>query len=716
MSLSADDIKAIKAIKKTTLTDEEIKAIKDINKNEPSALKKSYLAAKAGAEETLAGTSRIISKFGLPDWLIKINMSGINDAIQQMSSESQSEFDKTNPNLKEQAIEGLTHYGTSAIISGGGESLIYKQLAKLAKLSPAIASGLKAYIEKNMATKYAAKLAKSAPSGAAFGAVTASPDESLTQGAVIGSAANVAGIPVFDAIGGAIKAITKFNAIKQLADMTTKSILELKKSLSDLKRELTRLTPMGSEVKQKIDNSYSPQLAGNILQNPEVNKLEVNTLPTLSLFSKQAVAKIFNTAKGLYNDSSNIFSLLTNGMDKAQLSEGLQRAGVNNAAKVQKQKRLLYQKNNKIAEKEGAKVKLDNLGKSAKKLKKDFSRVYNEVGVSQNQEGIKSLRNIIKKVYKKPSVLTSGLILPDSLMKDLAKTGKDASSVSLKTANFAKSALRTKMAEAKASQEYGLESIYSQLLHAIQKDIGDTISNGSSELKSTYETAENFYKENIAPLEDKGIASVINNKMDSNVITSTFLPKSGSGRLNLLQKILKNAPGSEKLLLTDMLSFAKEENQMGDKYINPDKLLTLLNNIGDDRLKMLIKDRDTLSLVKQFKNNMGNGRQALEAMWNPKTGYAGLANNNAIATMKLMDDIANDLLKGDVKGLISKAIATASSSAKFRAINDPKLIEKIISIKEGSKVPTGVMYKAGQATSKSGQTISQLLTQIINQQ
>jgi hypothetical protein len=680
MALSPEEIKAIQGINQGGLTPDELNAIKKINNNSSSAWEKSGLAIKAGAEETLAGIGRIANEFGFPDWLLKGNIQGINEAIQGASNKSQQQFEQTNPNLAEQALEGATHYGTAAIATGGGEAgaeaALIKIFGKLAKVSPEAAKKLAQIVQKNAATKFAAKTAKTIPSGTAFGAVTASPDESLKEGATIGAIANPVGSSLFSAAGAGLKGLTKFNAIKKMADATNTSIEELKQALKDLTRA-------GAQ-------EPSSQLVGNVINNPEVNKLETNTLPTTAGFRKKAVEKLVNTGSGLVNDANQLMGILANDMDKEAISDELQNLTVNHVDKLEGESVNNYRKANKEANSYGFQVDQRQYKKQAKQLYDELSKLSTSSGVNRNSQLMEEMRSIYETA-------------PDF--------------TDLQSANLSKSDWGDDYYKSVHSGDRKAARRYLKLQQSLRQSIQDSIDkSGNDDLKELYNHAESFYKENIVPLKEKDIAGIVTGKKDPDTITNTYLPLSGKGRLNLLKKFIKNAPNSEKLLMADRLSGAIEQNSLGKNYTNPDKLLTILNNIGDDRLKILIKDPNTLNLIKQFRNNMKNGSEAMQMMFNPKTGYANVANTNLYATMKMADEMLNSLAKGDIKSAFSKGVAASSNLAKFRAVNDPQLLQKIIYIKTGKKVPMGTIYRAGQFMSNNGVTFSQALTQAINEQ
>jgi hypothetical protein len=677
--------------KKQMMTDEDLQKIIDnynANKKKPF-LKESSLGIGAGLEKAMSGLTRILAK------LPSKNLKYLNSAVQAYSKHLNDEFDRGQPDLINKGVrEGSNIAATILTPVIGEESLGYSAL----KLSPDLVKSASSIFENApSAAKIAGKALKSVPEGALIGAMSVDPDEGMTTGALIGALLGPAGSLAGDAVGFGIKALTKKNAIEKIAQSSDATPEELQNILNSSK---------GSAV-----------LAGNALKDPTVLKMESNTLPSTAGFKSSAINKLKKITGSLNNQANGIFNKLSMNIGKSELSNSLVDMVTQNTKKLQARKRALYKTSNNIAKKIGTKVSLDNFGKTAKKLKNNFSKVANETGVEKSGEGVNALKKIINKVYPKVESNPGGLILPQYLIDDMNNINRGkVGSTSLSTANFAKSALSNKAYKYKVSGDADLSSIYSQLAEALEKDINDYIEDSDSDsLKKAYNEAQKYYKENIVPLKDKNISGILNTKIDPNNITSTFIPsgEKGKGRINLLNKILKNAPGSEKYLLTDYLSPAFNTDEMGNMFVSPGKLLSLLNGLGDDRLSMLIKDPQTISKINDFKSNMKNGMDALQYMTNFKTGYATIANNNYIAEAQIMSSMLSDLFKGSTPEIAANIISYGSKLAQGRAINDPDLIKNVIKIKSGSEIPSSATYKIANNSPEAIKTIAQVISSLL---
>lgn len=676
---------------KAMMSDQEVQSlIDDYNKNKKQPfLNEAALGVAAGTEETAAALTRILAK--LPSKTLK----QIHFDVQNFSDMLNKKFEQGQPNIINKGIKEFTNLGTELAIPGGGEKVFLKGAIKA--LPKAVEGASKLLESAPAGTGVAVRAAKSIPSGAAVGALSVSPDQNISTGAIIGSLLGPVGSIIGDTIGFGIGSLTKQKAIEDIAERSDATPEQLQHALES--------------------SSGNPILAGNALNDPNVLKMELNTLPTMTGFSKTAINKLKTISGSLMNQANDIYNSLTLNIGKSDLSDKLKNAVIQNTKKLQATKRSLYKKVNALAKRDKTSVKLDNFGKTAKKLKKNFSRVARETGVEKSGEGIKSLNRIIAKVYPKINESPNGLILPQDLIDEMKAANKGKTGeTSLNTANFAKSALNNKAYKYKVSGDADLSSIYQQLADALEKDINNAINESESpELKEAYEKAQKFYKENIVPLQDKNIAGILNTKVDPDNITSTFIPtgEKGKGRINLLNKILKNAPGSEKYLLSDYLKPAIHENEMGEEFISPNKLYRLLNGLGDDRLKMLVKDPEALQAIKDFKSNMKNGMDALNLMLNPINGSRNLANMNALESAKIISDTVQAGLSGKVIDLLSKGVGYGTKLAEARAINDPALVQKVINIKTGVPYDTGIPYKLAKNSNETLTTVSKILTSLL---
>jgi len=627
-------------------------------------------AIKAGLGESIGALGRLGSSLGLPDW--------IKDSAEKLEKSMGLDYEKTDPGISQMATKEFANMLPAMALGGGAEMAIGKGLGMAAegasKLLPKAVETLRGLINKNKATKYGSALAKTIPGGAAFGAATTSPGEDVSEGLTIGSLVSPIGKAGADVVGATVKGATKHNAIKKIADFFGGDVEELEQVIKDAKGT----TPM----------------AGMALQNPNVHKLEMNTLPTVPGFSKDAAKKIQQMGSMLGKQANQLFEKLTNKMDKSEVSNFLENSVVNHVDTLEEENRHLYSMVSEIADNNNLDLKVSkkNLLRNAGLEKNDIERMKRAVGINKRGEASGMLEDIL---------------------------GADKKPLSFRDAIFAKSDLNDLAFKAKHDNDRKMRGLYSKLASSLEKDIQEGLDKadaaGIPELRQAYEDANKFYKENIVPIKDRKIAGIVNGVTDSNTITDTFLPNKGIGRINLLSKFLKNAPDSKKALLTDKLSSSVEQNALGESYINPGKLNVILKNIGNYRMNMLVDNPEMLKEIKRFQNNMTNGYESLLAMLNPKTGYANVANQNIFESTNAMNDLLKDAMSGNKSNVAAKLLSWAQTVANGKAVNDPELLQKIIGLKKGQQVDMGIPYAAAQKLQESSGPLAKLLIGLLNQ-
>jgi hypothetical protein len=721
---------------KNILTQEELSKLEA---GPSSGWTKTGLAIEGGALETAAGVARLVDKLKLFDVFFDQSLpvpiynpgKALSSSLGKESKKINAEFESTNPNIYESGARFVTNLGTTALIPGfGSEGALVKLLAKMGvNISPKILVRLLATPQgKSFIKRILIKGAKSIPGGIAFGAINANPEQSITSGAVIGGVLSPFGAAAGEILAPIFQYFTKYHQLLKIAKESSASTEQIKQAIKSAK-------------------GISP-LAGKALNNPSVNYVENKLLPYLPGFEKIAREKLANMGQLLVEQSKDLFSRLTLDLSKQQRSTAITDLLDENKNNIEIENIKNYKIFNELANKLKAFVIPENFYDVTKSLMKRHSQTLNTFGVSGSKKALKTLQSILDTVkvledYTGPksrigtkeeekyfNELTKDL--PPDIRDILSKwnherafmgyhpteTAKKVEAEYLKTspldvANFTRSLLGDLAYTASVKGLRQSASIYNDLYKAITKDIDNAIERtNNKQLSKTYKFAQSFYKNNIVPLMDSKIWGAIKGKIDPDVIIKTFFPSGNKGRINLLSTLLKHAPGSEKIILTEVLSDALQKKGNSFEQVNPGYFHSLLGSIGEDRLSMLVKNPNDIQDINDFLDNMENASQVLDIMYNPKTGAVNLQNMISYENAKIVKETLENLMKGNHLGVISSMLTYATKLAEAKAVNDPEILQNIIKLREAKTVPQQ-WYLLGKIIKASGVPVARIVTALI---
>ncbi len=646
-------------------------------------------AIEAGLAQSASSAAHMIDSLAKHDPDLHKITSKISKNLKIESDKKNEQFQNSYPGMASNAIKDVTSVAGGFAISSLAE-------AAADTVGPEAAGGALLY-SLLKATHF---VGKKALSGEAFGRATAGVDENQATAGNVGALINT--------------------AIGSTAHILSKTIQEL--SYSGIVNKFTKAAKDSGISKKQIKDAIKsagngPILAGRALENKTITHNELNFLPNAPFVKKRAIGKLNNISTRLKKNAFNLHKSLTVKLGKDERSAELVKNLKKHTSAMEKQQTELYSKANDLAKDLKLKFNTSNLKSEADKALKQFSKVYKDTGIESNGELISSLKSILKKKQEikskspKSPAINRALGIKKKIKPNMKK--ETERQTDLQTLNYAKSALGDLAFSSRLSGNMGLAKGYTILLNAVKKDIQDGLSkDGAGKVNELYEKAEEFHKNEIVPLRDNGLTAISTGKKDADTITSTFLPQGNKQRLSLLRKFTKNAPKSEKLLLTDFLSPAIEEDASGNEHINPAKLRSLLVKLGPDRIKILLSgQRGKLGLVNKFLSDMHTNSEALQIAENPKTGYSTLSNTNTIEGAKLATSILGNVLGLQPMEAIGKLIFPAYTVNLSKALDNPEFLNDISNRLSGASP-----LKSGAATiaNKGGDLASKLLVAMLN--
>lgn len=337
---------------------------------------------------------------------------------------------------------------------------------------------------------------------------------------------------------------------------------------------------------------------GEVVKSPFLKRTFENILPHIP--GSGIHEKMLRNAENITQKGENLAALNPSGIIPEDVPQHL----VNSLSKV-------YESNNIIKN----------------NLYNNMSNTAESLGINLGLPNFRSTVNSIKEAFKGKTLLKDdeALVgklsaLEDSLSSKIINpaTGVEMRSpVSISEANIFKSQLKDMSNDAYAKGNRHEAGMLNRAAKAIDKDIKEAIDNsGSRELKEQFSEAQEYYKNNIAPYQNKDIYKYISGKGDVDNFIQSFI-KTGNkqDKFRKLEKLTNILPQEEKNLLSYGF-LSKAFNEEGS--LNPPALKSLINSLGKNQKKALFGEK--ASNLKDFEKLVGLNEKSFQTMFNPPTG------------------------------------------------------------------------------------------------
>jgi hypothetical protein len=535
-----------------------------------------------GGEAALHGAKRFVAGVGQ---LISPAIDALNPALKEATGRSTGDALKEYMQGRESDFQGKY-----------GDSFPHKATAFATEMIPAFMGG--AGIKAAQAPKFLMDMVKGATplargltsAGGIFGKNAAlagayAPigyDESFENTGLSGGAQKaIDAAPIGGAVGAGIAGLTRLPQLpaKMLASQGGLTSSQAKDILPKLKGLSTGL---GDAIEAPGIKSFEDAWLTKV-PFAGVKKQQYDTGKVLEKEGEDILNRLapsYNTDEGTVN-VGNILKNSLNDMDKA----------------VNKQKRVLYSEVDKIAEKSGINIEPDNYKKAASDILDDLKNS-RQFGSLENSEK-SNLESFLKSIF-------------------LKKGGR------LKSANLKISDLNeSKMKESMVGNKF-LAGAYSRLAKGLKSDLERTVEkSGNKELKSSYDKAQKYYSENVAPFNEPEIAKFTRKNADSDTLVDYFLKSGKQDRVNLLDKLTSKLSGEEKNLLgREYLNSAMSVNKNNQVYLDPKKMVRMYNKLGSKTKNALFSDKDFKKAMEKYSVRVNKNPSATEALQVVPTGFS----------------------------------------------------------------------------------------------
>jgi hypothetical protein len=440
------------------------------------------------------------------------------------------------------------------------------------------------------------------------------------------------------------------------------------KSLAPSRMFRGELTPEQLESNLRASEGTKTPL-GSVLQEPRLKSLFENITSQIPFSGAKNI--LGEVKKEVEDRGENLIKKLEPEGIEGDTNE-LVKTFLDTAYKENKiKKNQLYNKRNELAEKEKHNLDLSNFNKLASEASKSIE----ESPLLQNDPDFRRAYNKLLG-FKETSLEEKSPILNISGKPIISKS----KSPSISDATLTVNTLYDEGEKLKASplpKDRSLGDLFKNMSKTLRNDIESSIEKtGSEELKSSHKEAKENYKKNFSQFLDKNVYKHLSNEKEPQKIVHEIIkPGAKQDQYKDIEKINKLLPEDQKNLLG--YTYLKgAENKSGE--IDPKKLASLVNSLGNRQFKALFPDTKTRQEILDYGKLRGMNEEALNILHNPKTGFRNL--------QSLMTGAQGALL-GTGNPFIAAA-PTAFSYAMNKALTSPKLRESLVKkmIKESKKV------------------------------
>ena len=381
---------------------------------------------------------------------------------------------------------------------------------------------------------------------------------------------------------------------------------------------------------------------GQIVESPSLNALQENVIGKIPFSG--ADKGLHRTGQEILRQGENLVNKHLGETHPLEVSDKLGESLMTAKENETNIKDAYYKKAEEAADETGFKPKLDKFEDQLREHGEDIL----SANVFQFEPKIKALvTNIIK--------------------------GSNAKHISLKEANMMAGKLNG------LANQYGTSvnisdrnaaRVLGNMGRALKDDIKASIAgSGNKKLIEHFGEAEKNYKENYSSFLDKDIHKFTTGQKSADDLVASFLKTSNtSDKADQLEKLMKVMPEADHDLVRYSYFSRALEGAEGEQVVNPNKLKTLWNKLGNKQKQILIPDEKDRRAFDNFVMLVNKNPKAVNKMWNPNTGQI---NSDLIKGWMIMHPVKS--LKEVAGGWFGNKALT---SEKFREKTVGKMIER----------------------------------------
>lgn len=292
---------------------------------------------------------------------------------------------------------------------------------------------------------------------------------------------------------------------------------------------------------------------------------------------------------------------------------------------------------------------------------KNVDKISSDIGLIIGREKFSSKANeILSDIEKSPELKRE---FPKDLLSDIKQYAENRNGNSLKLSNIFKGKLNDKAGEFYENgknYEYGLMR---GLKDALGEDIDLGIKNSNHPaLQNAYELAQKNHGEYSQQFEHPDIVKFTRKGGDPDLMLSHFLRTGANDRGELIKRLTTKLPTK----LQNLPAYMYLSRAIEDGKLDPVKLHTLYDKLGENQRKALIPDKIMRKEIENYTRGVGMNKESFQTMSNPKTGQ-----RNLDTLVGVLETIAGYSLAG-AKGaaLAFPAVSVAGRMANKRLTSE----------------------------------------------
>lgn len=358
-----------------------------------------------------------------------------------------------------------------------------------------------------------------------------------------------------------------------------------------------------AEMRQAVQDHKGLKTGlGDIINSPGWKKFQENIIEPIPLSGVNS--NQLKIGKQLTGEAEN----LLNKIKPKEMPEDFGKA-VLDEIKAQKsatgkEKTMLYQNANQLADDLGAKVNPLNY---SKQVNEELAKLDDYI-ITDTQ------RNELKKLLDSTSNFNKG-----NLGQALGASPKGES---FNKTYLTKGYLNNAYEQALKENDPIKMGMIGRLRDALKSDVGQSVkTSGLKPLEEAFQNAEDFYKTRYSKFKDPDILKFTNRSGDSDTIENYFLQTGKTDKAGKLAKLMDILPEDmNKTLAYRYLSKAYRDPKFGKEDLDPIEMSKLYHSLGERTRNRLIPYKDFKEGMTKLASRLEKNQEAFKAMYNPPTG------------------------------------------------------------------------------------------------
>jgi hypothetical protein len=352
---------------------------------------------------------------------------------------------------------------------------------------------------------------------------------------------------------------------------------------------------------------------GRVTEDAFLRDLSENVLPYVP-FSGAGKAQA-RTATEINDQAAKYLEDLSGGrsFENVDVAEDIQKQLQKSNKQIRSESGSNYKAITDLAKSLGIKVETNNLADTSTKI---LNKIQESPSLARKQDpGLMADLAF----YAKGKQAKSEYSIEDFIAGKIPEAMPQAAPESLESLSLLRGELGEDAWEKLIAGKRHTSGHYTALNKAVEKDIDTAIAqSGNTELKTLGRDAKEFYKQNVVPLNDRGVKKFVDDPAltQSENIIATFIkygPK--QDRVKRMQQLTNHLDPATM----DKLRFAIFSDAEG--MANAQEMSKVLGKLGKKQKQELIPDANLLQQMEQLSLLAKMNPEAFNQMANPKTGF-----------------------------------------------------------------------------------------------